>query len=133
MTSEQNSNADLSPVPQHHKIDYVEFASPDPEAARAFFGAVFGWAFTEYGSDYIAFHGAGLEGGLYRADRADQVNRVETGGSIIVFYSLDLEASQRLIQQHGGTVVKPIFSFPGGRRFHFTEPTGNELAIWSDS
>lgn len=133
MDSDQHSKTDISPVPQHHKIDYVEFASPDPEAARAFFGAVFGWSFTEYGKDYIAFHGAGLEGGLYRADSPDRVNSFENGGSVIVFYSRNLEASQRLIQQHGGTVVKPIFSFPGGRRFHFTEPTGNELAIWSDS
>ena len=131
--SDNESTTDLSPVPQHHKIDYVEFASPDPEIARAFFEAVFGWRFTEYGTDYIAFHGAGLEGGLYRTDRPDQVSSFEKCGSIIVFYSRDLEASQRLIQQHGGEVVKPIFGFPGGRRFHFTEPTGNELAIWSDS
>ena len=131
--SDTNSTTGLSPVPQHHKIDYVEFASPDLAIACAFFGAVFGWRFTEYGADYIAFHGAGLEGGLYRADRPDQVNRFEKSGSIIVFYSRDLEASQRLIQQHGGKVVKPIFSFPGGRRFHFMEPTGTELAIWSDS
>ena len=89
-------------MPQHHKIDYVEFASPDPESPRAFFGAVFGWRIYRIWSDYIAFHGAGLEGGLYRADRPDQVNRFEKSGSIIVFYSLDLEASQRLIRQHGG-------------------------------
>ena len=114
------------PVP--HKIDYVEFASADLAATGAFFAATFGWQFEEYDS-YLAFHGAGLDGGIYRAERT---GRVDTGSVLIVFYSVDLAATERLVKQHGATIVKPAFAFPGGRRFHFTEPAGNEFAVWSD-
>ena len=115
-------------MPEHHKIDYVEFASVDPGVTRAFFAATFGWQFEEYGS-YLAFHGAGLDGGIYAADLA---SRADAGGALIVLYSADLAATERLVRQHGATIVKPAFSFPGGRRFHFTEPAGNEFAVWSD-
>ena len=114
--------------PVHHKIDYVEFASADIAATQAFFAAAFGWQFEPYGS-YLAFHGAGLDGGIYPADLK---SRTETGGMLIVFYSVDLAATERLVRQHGATIVKPPFSFPGGHRFHFTEPAGNEFAVWSD-
>ena len=113
--------------PGHHKIDYVEFALADPAATRAFFAATFGWQFEEYDA-YLAFHGAGLDGGIYQADLA---SRTDTGGALIVFYSDDLAATERLLRQHGARIVKPVFSFPGGRRFHFTEPAGNEFAVWS--
>ena len=116
--------------PQHHKIDYVEFASADPQASCDFFASVFGWCFTWYGPDYVAFHGAGLEGGIYRDELR---NRAGEGGALIVFYSHDLDASLALVRQHGASISKPVFAFPGGRRFHFLEPAGNELAIWSDS
>jgi predicted enzyme related to lactoylglutathione lyase len=115
----------------HHKIDYVEFASADMAATRAFFSAAFGWQFEAYGS-YLAFHGAGIDGGIHPADPADPASRSGTGGALIVFYSLDLAASERLVKQHGAAIVRPVFSFPGGRRFHFTEPAGNEFAVWSD-
>ncbi len=114
--------------PVHHKIDYVEFASADIAATQAFFAAAFGWQFEPYGS-YLAFHGAGLDGGIYPVDLK---SRTETGGMLIVFYSVDLAATERLVRQHGATIVKPPFSFPGGHRFHFTEPAGNEFAVWSD-
>ena len=129
--------------PVHHKIDYVEFASADIAATQAFFAAAFGWQFEPYGS-YRAFHGAGLDGGIYPVDMASSPNTdspdtdspeadiTETGGMLIVFYSADLAATERLVRQHGATIVKPPFSFPGGRRFHFTEPAGNEFAVWSD-
>ena len=113
---------------RHHKIDYVEFASADPAATRAFFVATFGWQFEEFGA-YLAFHGAGLEGGIYPADLA---SRADVGGSLIVFYSADLAATERLLRQHGAEIVRPVFSFPGGRRFQFTEPAGNEFGVWSD-
>lgn len=117
--------------PLHHKIDYVEFASADPKRMCDFFGAALGWSFEWYGEDYVAFHGAGLEGGIYRADLA---SRSADGATLIVFYSRDLEASERLFRTHGATIIKPVFSFPGGgRRFQFAEPTGNEFAVWSDS
>ena len=116
------------PEPVHHKIDYVEFASADIAATQAFFAAAFGWQFESFGP-YLAFHGAGLDGGIYSADLK---SLTETGAMLIVFYSADLTATERLVRQHGATIIKPVFSFPGGRRFHFTEPAGNEFAVWSD-
>lgn len=115
-------------MPAHHKINYVEFTSPQPEITRSFFGQVFGWRFEEF-DDYLAFHDAGLDGGIICADPPHQV---EKGGPLIVFYSLDIKASEQLVCRHGAKIVTPCFSFPGGRRFHFTEPAGNEFAIWSD-
>lgn len=121
--------ADGTPVDAHEKINYLEFASRAPAATRAFFTAVFGWHFTDYGPDYTAFAGAGLDGGFYRANTCASV---ATGGVLVVLYSADLAQTQAKIEAAGGTIVKPIFDFPGGRRFHFTEPGGNELAVWSD-
>lgn len=115
-------------MPEHHKIDYVEFGSPDLEATRLFFETAFGWRFEEY-ENYLAFHGAGLEGGIFPAELVGQTDR---GGSLIVFYSLDIAASERLVRTHGAEIIKPCFAFSGGRRFHFTEPAGNEFAVWSD-
>jgi uncharacterized protein len=115
-------------VPQHGKIDYVEFASRDLEGTKRFFERAFSWTFVDYGPDYVAFSDQGLDGGFYRADLAA---RVETGSALIVFYSEDLEATLGKVEAAGGQVVKAIFAFPGGRRFHFTEPGGNELAVWS--
>ena len=90
----------------HHKINYVEFATADPTATRAFFAAAFGWQFEAFGN-YTAFHGAGLDGGFYPADLA---SRADAGGALIVFYSADLAATERLVTQHGATIVKPVFS-----------------------
>ena len=113
----------------HEKIDYVEFPAPDLAATKTFFSAVFGWVFTDYGPDYSAFAGAGLDGGFYRADQAA---RSEQGSALVVFYSRELEATREKIEAAGGRIVRPVFTFPGGRRFHFCEPGGNEFAVWSD-
>lgn len=110
-------------------IDYLELPARDLAATRAFFTRAFGWRFIEYGPDYLAFEDAGVQGGFYRADlcaRSDQ------GSVLVVLYSADLEQTQRQVEDAGGQVSKAIFSFPGGRRFHFLEPSGNELAVWSD-
>ncbi len=114
---------------RHEKIDYVEFPARDLDATRAFFAAAFGWRFDDYGPDYCAFAGEGLDGGFYRAPLHSST---QAGGALLVFYSEDLEATQARVERAGGQIVKPIFAFPGGRRFHFTEPSGNELAVWSD-
>lgn len=116
-------------MPRHEKIDYVEYPSRDLEATKRFFGDAFGWTFEDYGPDYIAFSGQGLDGGFYRSGLAA---RTEAGSALVVLYSNDLEATLRKVEAAGGTIVKPVFSFPGGRRFHFTEPGGNELAVWSE-
>lgn len=111
------------------KINYVEYPAKDLVATKAFLIEVFGWEFTDYGPDYTAFCSEGLDGGFYKAELSAST---EKGSALIVLYSPNLEQSQTKIEKAGGQIVKPIFTFPGGRRFHFTEPSGNELAIWSD-
>lgn len=113
----------------HQKMNYVEFPAKDMEATKAFFSNAFGWEFTDYGPDYASFADEGLDGGFYKSDLSAST---KNGSALIVFYSNNLEETQAKIQRAGGTIIKPIFSFPGGRRFHFGEPSGNELAIWSD-
>ena len=115
-------------MPQHEKIDYVEFPCRDFAITKAFFTAVFGWTFVDYGESYMAFSNAGLEGGFYHVDMASSA---DDGGALIVFYSDDLSATEEKVKHHGGKIVKPTFDFPGGRRFHFTEPSGNEFAVWT--
>lgn len=119
-------------LPQaNDKLNYVEFSSQNIAASKAFFAEVFGWQFTDYGPDYTAFAAeqAGMDGGFYHGEKAPNA---EQGAPLIVFYANDLEASQRRVEMAGGEICKAIFSFPGGRRFQFIEPGGNELAVWSD-
>ena len=111
------------------KINYVEFAAADLAATKVFFNSAFGWDFTDYGPEYTAFSDQGLDGGFYQADLKA---RQQQGSALLVFYSSDLEASQQRVIAAGGEILKAIYSFPGGRRFHFTEPSGNEFAVWSD-
>ncbi|GLR72674.1 VOC family protein [Agaribacter marinus] len=113
---------------QHHHINYVEFHTRDIAANRKFFEAVFSWSFTEYGPDYLAFKGSGIEGGFFKSDKH---NDAKNGGALVVILSDDLEASQQAVESNGGKVIVPIFSFPGGRRFHFSDPNNNEWAVWS--
>lgn len=113
----------------HEKINYVEFPAKDIEATKAFFTAVFAWSFVDYGPDYIAFSNQGLDGGFYQSDLNAST---DNGSALIVFYSKNLEGTQSKIENAGGKIIKPIFSFPGGRRFHFGDPNGNEFAVWSD-
>ncbi len=111
------------------KINYLELPATDPEATRAFFTKTFAWTFTEYGPDYCAREGGEIDVGFYRA--TDKSSRTEQGAALIVFQSDDLEQTQTDVEAAGGEIIKPIFDFPGGRRFHFTEPSGNEFAVWS--
>ncbi len=111
------------------KINYVEFPARDIEATKAFFATVFGWSFEDYGPEYAAFSDQGIDGGFYKSDR---VSSAEAGGALIVLYTDTLEEVQDRVERAGGSILKPIFPFPGGRRFHFIEPSGNELAVWSD-
>jgi hypothetical protein len=114
---------------EHGKISYVEFPAKDMNATKSFFKTVFGWEFKDYGPDYTAFANQGLGGGFYRSDLHSSRDE---GAALIVLYSSDLETTQQQVEQAGGEISTPIFSFPGGRRFHFIEPSGNELAVWSD-
>lgn len=114
---------------QHEKLNYIEFPAKDLESTKAFFEKAFAWSFVDYGPDYTAFSEEGLDGGFYRMD----LSSIEAnGGALLVFYSEKLEETQEKVTSSGGTIIKPIFDFPGGRRFQFLEPSGNELAVWSD-
>ena len=107
-----------------------ELPAKNIEAVKTFFSEVFGWFFTDYGPEYTAFTNAGIDGGFYKSDLSANTS---IGSALIVFYSRELENTQSKIEQAGGKIIKPIFSFSGGRRFHFSDPNGNEYAVWSDS
>jgi len=110
----------------HHAIDYIEISVRDVAAAKRFYGQAFGWVFNDYGPGYAGIRGADREvGGLAQADN------VATGGPLVVLFSRDLDATLAAVRAAGGEVSKKPFTFPGGRRFHFRDPTGNELAVWS--
>ena len=114
---------------KHHTIHYLEFPAKNLDTTKAFFTAAFDWSFVDYGPEYTVFSGAGIDGGFYKSD---QSMSTASGSALIVLYSDDLEQTQAKIQDVGGSILKPIFSFPGGRRFHFGDPNGNEYAVWSE-
>lgn len=114
---------------KHLELSYVEFPAKNLAATKAFFEEVFHWSFKDYGQEYSSFSNAGLDGGFFKSDLASST---ELGAALLVMYSKNLELTQQEIEQAGGKIVKPVFSFPGGRRFHFVEPSGNEFAVWSD-
>lgn len=114
---------------EHEKINYVEFPAKNIGAAKTFFAAVFGWSFVDYGPEYAAFSDVGIDGGFFQSDLSAST---EKGSALIVFYSNNLEQTQSKIESAGGSILKPIFSFPGGYRFHFADPNNNEYAVWSD-
>ncbi len=115
---------------QHEKLNYVEFASSNIPATKAFFSSVFGWEFVDYGPGYTSFANQGLDGGFYKIEDPKQpiVN-----GTLLVFYSQDIDATLAKVKAEGGEITRPIFDFPGGCRFHFLEPSGNEFAVWSEN
>jgi predicted enzyme related to lactoylglutathione lyase len=111
---------------KHHVIDYVEITVRDLVAAKSFYASAFGWAFNDYGPDYAGIQGEGRElGGL------SQTVELRLGGPLVILYSDDLDASVEAVKNAGGNILQEPFSFPGGRRFHFADPSGNELAVWS--
>lgn len=114
---------------EHEKLNYVEFPSSDLQSTKAFFEKAFGWSFVDYGPEYTAFLGQGLDGGFFKANLRSNTS---SGAALLVFYSNSLENTLAKITGSGGKILKPVFSFPGGRRFHFAEPSGNEFAVWSD-
>jgi predicted enzyme related to lactoylglutathione lyase len=110
----------------HHAIDYVEFSVRDLGAAKRFYTAAFGWQFNDYGPEYAGIKGVeGEVGGLHQTPQA------RTGGPLVVLYSKDLERTLEAVRAAGGKIVREPFDFPGGRRFQFTDPSGNELGVWA--
>lgn len=104
------------------RIDYIEFPATGIDATKKFYADVFGWKFTDYGPDYTSFEDGRIAGGFTKDKKQ----------TLVVIYADDLEGMEKRVAAAGMKIVKLIFSFPGGRRFHFTDPSGNELAVWSD-
>ena len=107
-------------------INYIELNVSTIDRAKAFYGSAFGWTFTDYGPHYTEFFDGNMKGGF------DASGIVTTGGPLVVIYGDDLAATQRRVEEAGGKIVKPKFEFPGGQRFQFTDPDGNELAVWCE-
>ncbi|QDV23015.1 VOC family protein [Aureliella helgolandensis] len=116
-------------MPTNLKIDYLEFPAEDFVAVQAFYEQAFEWKFTPYGSDYLAFTDGKMDGGFYRSPLQSSP---AAGAVLVVFYAADLEATYRRVVSAGAKIVQEIFAFPGGRRFQFADPHGNELAVWSE-
>jgi len=110
----------------NNHINYIEFRARDLNAIKAFYTNVFGWTFVDFGPDYCSFSDSGVRGGFTRTDT------IIENGALIVLYHSDLRSVKNKILRSGGIITKDIFSFPGGQRFHFKDPDGNELAVWSD-
>ncbi len=111
---------------QDRRVDYIEFPTTNIEETKRFYTVVFGWEFTDYGPEYTSFTDGRLGGGFALAPA------VTAGGPLVVLYATNLEEIEASIRQSGGRIVRDPFEFPGGRRLHFTDPSGNELAVWSD-
>jgi len=121
-----SSQQPLTPAEHDRRIDYIEMPATNIAATKKFYVDAFVWKFTDYGPDYSSFADGRLNGGLTKAAT------VQHGGPLIVIFAMDLADAEKRVRAAGGAITKPIFSFPGGRRFHFTDPSGNELAVWSD-
>lgn len=132
LTSQLWSGSTMSQtLNKSNTINYIEMPARDISKTKAFFESVFGWSFTDYGSDYMSFSHkeAGVDGGFYKLDK-DMATA--NGSALIVLYSDDLALLEEKIVAFGGKVTVPVFSFPGGKRFHFTDPSGNEFAAWTE-
>ena len=113
---------------KNHCINYIELPSTDLKQTKQFYANAFQWTFTDWGDEYVSFTGAGVDGGF----RADGEIQPQPNGVLVVLYADDLEACLDQVTTAGGQIVKPVFSFPGGKRFQFKDPSGNELAVWSE-
>jgi predicted enzyme related to lactoylglutathione lyase len=112
----------------HEKLNYVEFPAKDIPATKRFFEQAFGWTFEDFGPEYTSFTDQGIDGGFYKSEL---VSTTANGSALLVLLSHNLEVTQANVESAGGEISLPIFSFPGGQRFQFIEPSGNELAVWS--
>ena len=110
------------------KLNYVEFPAKYLTQTKDFFSRAFGWSFIDYGPNYTAFEDCGLDGGFFQSDLSSVTTN---GAALLVLLTDDLESSYKKVVECGGIITHEIFEFPGGKRFHFTEPSGNELAVWT--
>jgi uncharacterized protein len=114
------------------RIDYIEFSVGDIARSRDFYGKAFGWSFRDCGPNYCEFNDGRVTGGFILGGDGNPGGPIKLGGPLVILCADDLVEAQRQLDRAGATIVKPIFSFPGGRRFHFTDPDGYELAVWTD-
>ena len=114
----------------HHAIDYIELNVSDLAAAKEFYAAAFGWAFNDYGPEYSGIRSPDGEGEVGGLNPAREPSR---GGPLVLLFSADLDATVAAVEAAGGKVLEGPYEFPGGRRFHFTDPSGNELGVWSEA
>lgn len=114
---------------QDKSINYIEFPMVKNAETKRFYGDVFGWTFTDWGPSYLSFEGAGIDGGF----NGESDGLVRAPGVLVVLYVADLLACVKAIEEAGCTVLRTIYDFPGGKRFHFEDPNGNELAVWSEA
>lgn len=112
----------------NHSINYIELPLTKNVETKKFYNSVFGWKFTDWGPHYISFSGANIDGGFNGENEAN----VNAPGVLIVLYAEDLNLTANTITDAGGSITQPIYEFPGGKRFHFHDPNGNELAVWSE-
>lgn len=117
-------------MPMDNRIDYVEFGSKDFDVDQAFYEAVFGWKFIDWGADYRSFSDGSIEGGFYRSTK---VSDTTNGSALVIVYAKNLEETRDRVVASGGRIKTDVFLFPGGRRFQFNDPSGNELGVWSDT
>ncbi len=110
----------------NNHIDYIEFKATDLRLIKDFYSNTFGWKFTDYGPSYTSFSASGVSGGF------EKTEDVIVNGVLVVLYHKDLKTVKLRVLENGGEIVEDIFSFPGGKRFHFKDPSGNELAVWSE-
>lgn len=114
---------------QHHSVNYLELPLEDHASTKSFYQSVFGWEFQEWGPDYLCFTGAGIDLGFNRELEPAALS----SGVLVVLYSRELEKTAAAVKQAGQSLVKETYDFPGGRRFHFSDPNGNEIAVWSEA
>ena len=113
-------------------MDYIEFPATDIEATKRFYAQVFGWQFTDYGPSYTSFNDGRLGGGFNSESQPSGADGAKTRGVLVVVYATSLDEIYRKVKDAGGKIVRETFAFPGGKRFHFADPNGNELAVWSE-
>ncbi|MFD3686676.1 VOC family protein [Nocardiopsis sp. NPDC058631] len=121
-----------SATPRHHALNYVEITVTDLEEATRFYSEAFGWRFNDYGPMYAGIQGPGGEGTPEVGGLTPQ-GQVSTGGPFVLLFSEDLDQSVEAVTRAGGRILKAPYTFPGGRRFHFADPSGNELGVWAQS
>lgn len=122
----------MSQQEQNNRIDYIELPATDIAATKRFYGNVFGWQFEDYGPSYTSFQDGRLAGGFNTEAQPAGASPTQTRGVLVVIYAAELEDTCRKVKAAGGRILREIFEFPGGRRFHFADPNGNELAVWSE-